>query len=68
MAKRRRLRVDPLALQPRTPTRRPGDFNAQAGAHPDPNVEFIATHSLAGGGDATGVIRFFRWLSRRKGR
>ena len=65
MAKRRRQSVDPLASQPRSPTRRPGDFNEQAGVEPDPNVDFIATHSLAGSGDPTWVIRLFRWLRRR---
>jgi hypothetical protein len=67
MAKRRRRSVDPLAEQPRSPTRRPGDFNEQAG-EPDPNLEFMATHSLAGTGDPTWVIRLFRWLRQRKDR
>lgn len=66
MAKRRQQSVDPLASQPRSPTRRPGNFGEQAGADPDPNVEFIPTHSLAGTGDPTWVIRFFRWLRQRK--
>jgi hypothetical protein len=63
MAKRRRPRDDPLAAQPRAPTRRPGD---EPGGQPDPNLDFMGTHSLAGGGDWSGSIRFFRWLSRRR--
>ena len=66
MTKRRRHLDDPLASQPRSPTRRPGDGNDQAGAQHDPNLEFMGTHSLAEGGDWSGVLRFFRWLNRRK--
>jgi hypothetical protein len=68
MVKRRRQSVDPLASQPRSPARRPGDFNEQADTVPDPNVEFMPTHSLGSVGDPTWVLRFARWVLRRKDR
>ena len=72
MTKRRRRPYYPLASQPRSPDRRPGNFNEQAYDRPDPNVDFIAGNSSAVGGDPTSsVLRLFGALHRavaRKGR
>jgi hypothetical protein len=62
MPKRRRRLSDPLAQQPRSQARRPGNFNEQSESRLDPNTEFIATHSSAGGGDPTQILRLARWL------
>lgn len=65
MEKRRRHSYDPLASQPRS-QRRPGGFNEQAEASPDPNVQFLPAQSSAVGGDPTeGLLRLFHALRRR---
>lgn len=46
--------------------RRPGQSNAEYEHGPDPNADFLGTHSLFGGGDATWVFRLLDWVSARR--
>lgn len=48
--KRRRVPFDPLASQPRSPRRRPGNFNELTDSQLDPNVRFLGEQSGGGSG------------------
>ncbi len=61
VAKRRRPPFDPFAGMRRSPDRRPGSFNDQADARPDPNVEFVGYQASAvGGGPLDWFVDLFR--------
>ncbi|MET7399423.1 hypothetical protein ABZS66_38670 [Dactylosporangium sp. NPDC005572] len=53
------------------PKRIPGQTNAEYHSGPDPNLQFLGTHSLEGGGDPFWVGRLYnaiadRLVNRRK--
>jgi hypothetical protein len=70
MAKRRRPPFDPFAGQPTT-RRRPGAFNEQADARPDPNAAFLPTQAYSvgsSGGWFAGLLRRRRHRSAAEDR
>jgi len=67
MAKRRRPPFDPFAGMQRSPVRRPGSFNEQADARPDPNVDFVGMQAGAVGGHPIHwFVDLFRAMHRRR--
>jgi hypothetical protein len=47
------------------PKRIPGQTNAEYNGGPDPNVQFLGTHSLSGGGDPSWVGRLYNAIADR---
>jgi hypothetical protein len=45
------------------PRRIPGQTNAEYYGGPDPNLQFVGTHSLSGGGDLSWVGRLYNAIA-----
>ncbi|MEV0570807.1 hypothetical protein [Dactylosporangium sp. NPDC050588] len=47
------------------PKRIPGQTSAEYSGGPDPNVQFLGTHSTSGGGDLSWVGRLYNAIADR---